>query len=269
MREIKFQTETKFFIAISIASVAFAADFFVAQADVMSSASFKVQADTLSIGGGAATSASFELEDTLGEMATGEDLSSASFKACSGYQCFQQGAYLAFSVKEGLTEGGAVEGAGVDLGYLDSSSVKTSNNSDVNSIFINAESNGVGGSVVTVRSAKSGLGSESVPADEIASATASLVAGTEGYGICVYSVTQGPYSPSNLTKVSPYNDADCSTTVGHDAGLIDGTDRNILTASGQLSGGQAEILVKAAASSISPSHLDYKDTLTFIMTSTY
>jgi hypothetical protein len=66
-------------------------------ADTMSSTNYKVQADVISTGGARSTSTGFIAEDTLGDLATGEDLSSASFKACAGYQCFLLAPYITFS----------------------------------------------------------------------------------------------------------------------------------------------------------------------------
>ena len=56
-------------------------------AETMSSASYTITADSLNIGGNLSSSASFSLQDTIGEIASGEDATSASFASCSGYQC--------------------------------------------------------------------------------------------------------------------------------------------------------------------------------------
>jgi hypothetical protein len=55
--------------------------------DTMSSASFVITTDDISTGGGNSTSASFISESDIGGRATGEDATSASFKACAGYPC--------------------------------------------------------------------------------------------------------------------------------------------------------------------------------------
>ncbi len=237
------------------------------KADTMSSSSFKIQADTLSVGGGRAASGSFVVQDTIGEIATGENLTSASFRGCAGYQCFLSAGFISFSIKEGLTSPGTT-GAGVGLGTLSPSAVKTSNGTSVNSIFITAASNANGGTVITAKGLNGGLASAMVPADIIPSATATLVAGTPGYGLCVFSVGQSVSSPTTFNKVAPYASA-CDKTTNHSVGVVDATPRTILNAAGQFQGGTAEILVKAAVSSISKAHPDYGDTVTFIISSTF
>ncbi len=235
-------------------------------ADTMSSASYKVQADVISIGGGNSTSASFAAESTVGDLATGENLASASFEACAGYQCFLQPPYISFSVKQGTASPGTA-GAGVTLGTLTTGAVTTSDGSTVNSVFVTAESNANDGLVVTVRDTNNGLKRDST-SDTIASATATLVAGTAGYGLCVFSVTQHADSPNTLTKASPYNGT-CTKTSGHDVGGVSTSSQNILTSAGAIKGGDSEILVKAAISAITAAGIDYGDTLTFVATGTY
>jgi hypothetical protein len=55
--------------------------------DTMSSTSFVISSDDLSTGGGNSTSTSFILESDLGGRATGEDLTSTTFRSCAGYPC--------------------------------------------------------------------------------------------------------------------------------------------------------------------------------------
>ncbi|MDD5252220.1 MAG: hypothetical protein PHT12_06360 [Patescibacteria group bacterium] len=228
------------------------------EADVMQSTNFKIQTDTISIGGGRSTSAGFVVEDTLGDLATGEDMASASFKGCSGFQCFQQSEYISFSVAAGTSAPGTV-GQNVALGTISTSAVSTSNHSSINSIFITAGSNG-SSSVITVRSTNAGLKSASIN-QTIASASTTLVAGTAGYGVCILSASQ-------MTAQAPY-DGTCNTTTGHQVGVVDNTSRAILSAASSFSSGSAEILVKAARSSTTPGAIDYADDLRFIMTATY
>ncbi len=226
----------------------------------MSSASFKIPSDVVSIGGGRGTSASFIVEDTIGEDATGEGINSASFSLCAGFQCMASESFLSFSIKEGTSSPGSA-GAGVNLGTLTTSAVATSNGSTINSIFITGESS-AGSTVIQVRSLNSSLKSTSTPSATIDSATdASLTAGEEGYGVCVFSAT-------NLTSSAPYNGT-CDKTTGHSTGLVNGTPQTILSAPGYFQSGAAEILVKAAITALIPGLPDYADTLTFIMTTTY
>lgn len=237
-----------------------------ASADTMSSTNYKVQADTLSIGGNRSTSTNFVVEDTLGDLATGESLASANFKACSGYECFQGTPYITFSVTQGISSPGTA-GAGVALGALSTGSVKTSDGTAINSVFITSESNAAGGTVVRVKDANAGLKRIST-ADTISSASVTLVAGTAGYGICVFSVAQHAESPTVLSKVSPF-DGTCTKTTGHGVGALTTATQPILQSTGALKGGSAEILVKAAISTSTAAGSDYADTVTFVATGTY
>lgn len=236
-------------------------------ADTMSSTNYKIQADVISIGGDRSTSTNYIVQDTIGDLATGEDLQSTNYKGCSGYQCFQATPYLSFSVKEGTAAPGTT-GVGVNLGTAVPGQVTTSNGTSVNSIFITTESNATGGTVVTVRDSNAGLARISAPASTIPSATATLVGGSAGYGICVFSNTQHGDSPTSFTKVAPYAST-CTKTTGHSVGGLTTTAQTILQATGALKGGEAEILVKASTSSTTPAGNDYADTMTFIVTSTY
>jgi hypothetical protein len=65
----------------------------------MSSASFNIPSDDVSLIGAHAASASFLTEDTGGGFATGEGISSASFTECSGFPCtLDAGPYITFNV---------------------------------------------------------------------------------------------------------------------------------------------------------------------------
>lgn len=258
----------KYFYAIMLFSFSMVVVFSSAvKAERMTSTNYVIQADALGIGGNTSTSTNYQATDTIGELATGSDLQSTNYRACAGFECFQDAPYITFSVREGITAPGTI-GAGVNLGTLSPSSVTTSNGTSVNSVFLTAASNAPGGVVASVRSLNAALERISVPADTIPSATATLVAGTQGYGICVSSVGQDGGSPTVLTKSSPY-DGTCTTSTGHDVGIVDGTNRPLVTSSGQLLGGTSEILVKASISSTTDVGSDYSDTLTFILTGTY
>lgn len=238
-----------------------------ASADTMSSTNYKIQADVISIGGDRSTSTNYIVQDTIGDLATGEDLVSASYKGCSGYQCFVATPYLSFSLKEGTSAPGTT-GAGVNLGTAVPGTVTTSNGTTVNSVFITAESNAVGGTVITVRDLNTGLARISSPSSTIPSATATLVGGTAGFGICVFANTQHVDSPTAFSKVAPYAST-CTKTTGHSVGGLTTTPQTILQSTGALKGGEAEILVKASTSSTTPAGNDYADTITFIVTGTY
>ncbi len=256
------QTLTAVFVVIAL--VLPTSEF--AFAETMSSASYKVQQDVLSQGGGNSSSASYKANDTLGDLATGENLSSANFKTCSGFQCFGSNVpYITMSVKEGTSAPGTA-GAGVALATLTTGSVNTSDNSTINSVFINAESNGAGGTIVTVVDNNNGLKRVST-ADLISSATALLTPGAAGFGICVANATQDGASPTTFNPISPY--ASTCTTSAHNVGLVSTTANTVLSSTGKLLGGQAEVFVKAAISNGTAAGSDYTDTLTFIGTATY
>jgi len=233
----------------------------------MSSANYVIPSDTISVGGNTSTSASWIANDTIGEMATGEDLLSASYAACAGYQCFQSEPFVSFSVKEGTSAPGSA-GVGVALGTLTTGAVTTSDGTSISSIFLTAESNAPQGMAVTVKGANGALKSIGTPASTIPSATASLIAGTAGFGVCIFANTQDVDSPSSFTKQAPYAGT-CTKTTGHDVGQIQTSAQNILTSSAELKGGTAEVLVKAAISPVTPGRPDYAETLTFIATGTY
>lgn len=236
-------------------------------ADTMNSTNYSIEADTLSIGGGRSTSTNYTVEDTLGEMASGEGLTSTNYVACSGFQCASSAApFITFSVKTGLTSPGTA-GSPIPLGVLSTSAVTTSDGTTIKSIFLTVDSNATGGTVITVKDANNGIKRTST-ADLIDSANGVISVGSEAFGICVFSTAQGGSSPSTLTKVSPFNNT-CTKTTGHNVGGPTTTNQNILTASSGISTGTSEILVKASISPTSSAGSDYTDTLTFIATATF
>lgn len=245
----------------------FAVVAFGASAQVMSSSNYKVQADSLNVGGNSSTSTNYSVTDTIGETATGEGLSSANFTACSGFECFQSLPYVSFSVAEGTSSPGT-PGGSINFGTLSLTAVSTSDGSTINSVFVAAQTNSTAGSQIQVTSANSGLARLSAPTQKISSATATLSAGVAGYGVCVFSSTQGTGSPTALTAASPYNGS-CTKTTGHAVGIVDTTHRTVLSTTGALQTGTAEILVKASPSVTTPAGADYQDTLTFTYTVTY
>ena len=62
---------------------------FAVSAAVMQSDNYKIQSDSVNIGGILATSTNYKIEDTVGEIATGESTSS-SYKLKAGYQQMQE-----------------------------------------------------------------------------------------------------------------------------------------------------------------------------------
>ena len=64
----------------------------------MSSSNYKIDADSINIGGGQSSSTNYKIEDTLGEVATG-DSESGSYKTEAGYQAmWDYPPYLSFSL---------------------------------------------------------------------------------------------------------------------------------------------------------------------------
>jgi len=235
----------------------------------MSSTNYTMQADILTSGGGYGSSTNYILDSTVADVATGETMFSTNYGLCAGYECFRLEPYVSFSVKEGTSSPGTT-GAGVALGTLETTSIKTSDGSTVNSVFLTAETNAPNGGTVTVRSVTpEGLASTSVPGDTISigSDQVTLTTGNEGYGICVYTNSQHADSPTTFVDQYPYNGScDYST---HQVGRVQTAAQSILSSTGALKGGTAEVLVKGSRSVSTPAHSDYADSLVFIFTGTY
>ncbi|TAL48896.1 hypothetical protein EPN83_02975 [Patescibacteria group bacterium] len=85
-------------------------------AAVMSSSNYKIQSDSINLGGGLSTSTSYTQESTFGEVATGES-SSASYKIKAGYQQMQE-VYLAITAAADVTLSPSLNGltAGTSTG---------------------------------------------------------------------------------------------------------------------------------------------------------
>ena len=237
-----------------------------AAAETMSSANYKVQNDAITVGGGNSSSTGYAAQDALGETATGENLASANYKACAGFECFQGAPYISFTVKQGTTAPGTT-GAGIALGTLTTGAVASSNGTSINSIFVTSETNARSGVSITAFDAYGGL-KRVATADTIPSATASLVAGTAGFGLCVFSTAQDAGSPYAFSMVAPYAST-CTKTSGHAVGAVSTTPQAILQSTGPVKGGTAEVLVKAAISATTAAGGDYGDTITLIATGTY
>jgi len=165
-------------------------------------------------------------------------------------------------------------GGTLALGVLTTGAVTTSDASSVDHICTRLSTNASGGASVTVRSLNGtdGLKSTSVPADTIPSSTATLVAGTAGYGLCTGSAggdsgndaISGAASP---TRSSPF-DTTC-TNAAHNVGGLTTSAQNLWTLSGPSQNAFVRTYVKAAISGTTAAHADYSDTLTFIGTGTF
>ncbi len=227
----------------------------------MGSTNYKVEFDDLSGGGDRSSSTNYRAEDTLGEIGTGEDLSSTNYRACVGFQCLLADSELTvtFAVSASPCDETTTSAAprSAPLGALTVGSVTTA----ANHVCILTTATNVSGITATVRGGGTGLTSASQPADVIDSVNATLVAGTEGYGVCSQNAQNG------FTASSPF-DGSCDGS-NHDVGGPTTTPQTIYTASGPVTDAYGDVRIKAAISTNTPTHNDYADTLTFIVTATY
>lgn len=168
----------------------------------------------------------------------------------------------------------AGNGGTVALGTLTTGAVASSDASSVNHICSRVSTNAGSGAVVTVKSLNAALKSTSTPADTVASATATLAAGTSGYGLCAGSAGgdsgKDSTTPAGATpaRASPFNGASC-TSSGHDVGALTTAAQNVWTLATPSQNAFFRMYVKAAISATVPAHNDYTDTLTFVATGTF
>jgi hypothetical protein len=235
-----------------------------ANAQVMTSTNYKIPFDAFSEGGGHSTSTNYIAEDTIAENSapSGEDLSSANYLACVGYQClFGEAPAMTTVIATSLTPcttsttGGTMT---ADLGLLDPSHVSTS----PTYICVIVSTNTITSLVVQARDANGALVSISTPADTIPSHTATLVPGTTGYGYCSSNAQNG------FTATPPFNGS-CDTSTHHEVGGITPSAQTIWSASGPITSAVGELLTKASIDSSVPAHNDYADTLTITVTGTF
>jgi hypothetical protein len=159
------------------------------------------------------------------------------------------------------------------LGSLTTSAVATSDVSSVPHICTRLSTNAPGGAVVTVLSLNASLKSTGSPSDTIPSSSATLAAGTSGYGLCAgeggsdtgkdsstpvgaYPVRSGPFGGS------------CSAS-SHQVGGLTTSPQTVWSVNDPTQNAFARLFVKAAISSSVITHNDYQDVLTFIATATY
>lgn len=168
----------------------------------------------------------------------------------------------------------AGNGGTVALGTLTTGAVASSDAASVNHICTRVSTNAGSGAVVTVKSLNAALKSTAVPGDTIASGTATLVAGTSGYGLCAGSagVDSGKDTTTPVgatpTRTAPFAGATC-TAAGHDVGVLTTGAQNVWTLSAASQNAFFRLYVKAAISGTVPAHNDYTDTLTFVATGTF
>ncbi|HDL74815.1 MAG TPA: hypothetical protein ENH06_00295 [bacterium] len=141
--------------------------FFIAyssSAYVMSSSSYRVQKDSLNIGGVDQTSTNYKSKDSIGEIATGQS-SSANYNLKAGYQA-EVPPVLIFSVADNTAT----------LGLLATSLVST------DTTTFSASTNAIDGYAVTISGSTLTSNSGLADIDALATPTASS-AGTEQFGI--------------------------------------------------------------------------------------
>lgn len=234
----------------------------IVAAQTMTSEHYRVPFDALSGGGERSISGSYIVEDTVSEVAspTGEDPSSASYLTCVGYQCLKEEATLTviYAVQSDPCDGTSSSSPpySVSLGTLTTGAVTTA----TNRICVRVSANAPGGELVQIRN--TGLVSVSVPSDAIPSNTATLVAGTAGYGVCSSNAQNG------FSATAPYNGS-CDTATNHAVGGLTTSNQTIWFAPGFVTNAYGELLTKASISPVTPAHSDYTDTLTLTVTATY
>jgi len=177
---------------------------------------------------------------------------------------------MAFDLDVSITDAESAAAYVVDFGQVDYATPETSDGANYPNIWVDLATNATGGAVVTVQSLNQAMKSTST-ADQWASATGSLAANTEKYGICIPSsggVTTTATRNSTFTAQGVYLTS-CTAGATMAIGGLNASPTNILLATGPIAGGRAKIAVGMSVNSTTPAHPDYTDTLTFIATATY
>jgi len=161
----------------------------------------------------------------------------------------------------------------VDMGTLNSSLLTTSDNTAVESIFIDVDTNATGGVTVSVRGASGGLASTTA-ANTISLTTAeeSISAGSEEFGLCVYTINETTGGP--FVAASQYDSTGGSCNLVNTGTQVVGRVETINTAilntsTDPIEAGRAEILLKASITGATPGGADYAETLTFTAVGTF
>ena len=149
----------------------------------MSSDNYKINADSINVGGSQSNSASYKMEDTVGEMGTGES-ASGSYIMEAGYQAMVGAAAdptLSFNVTDAI----------VALGALSASGVQT------DTATMTAATNATGGYSITVFGSTLTSGSDTI--EEIGADAEVSATGTEQFGMKISK------SGNEGVAVAPYN----------------------------------------------------------------
>lgn len=130
-------------------------------------------------------------------------------------------------------------------------------------IWIDSQTNGLGGLAILVKGKYGGLNSISTPY-LLESATADLDSVSEGFGIQNYYASQlyqtgsGDGDLSAISILSPYSSS------GNNVGIVDSVFAKIYESSGPTHSGRMAIMLKARASGSTPEASDYQEILTIV-----
>jgi hypothetical protein len=173
---------------------------------------------------------------------------------------------LTFDIDTAITNTDTNAPYTVALGTLTTANASNSDNTGINSIWLDLGTNSSGGVNVTVVSSNGALKSTSTPADSIPSATGTMAPGVANYGVCVNTATA---ASGTLTKASPFNGGTCTSGHTDTVGALTTAPQNIITSTTPIGTGRVEIRVAAENTTLTPAHNDYSDTQTYIATSTF
>jgi len=149
----------------------------------------------------------------------------------------------------------------VDVGLLSSDNL-------VQHICMRASANPYYGLIGLVTSANGALVSTATPGDTIPSVTTTLTAGTTGYGICVAAPSGADAGSATWAGDSPYASGSCDST-HHSVGQVQTTAQQFMHANGPVQNLYITGYVKAAIAGTVPPHIDYADSLTFVVSGTF
>ena len=232
-------------------------------AAVMSSTNYRVQRDSINVGGVRQSSTNYFSEDTIGEIGTGRTTSSS-------YRL-----YAGFLVPEEITLTFSVSDTSIGFGTFGSTTIRyaTSNgNGDTsepgsgNPLQVSVITNAPSGVIVSGRSRGDGTGVEGngsagfyksdSPIKLISAVASSAVStGSEGYGLYVKNVG------SNLTAAEVFYDDSISDSA------ITTSGQTILSSSGPInSNNTADIALRAAIAVTTTASTSYADVLTLVAT---
>ncbi len=179
--------------------------------------------------------------------------------------------YITFDLDTGISVGETPTPYTVYFGNLSPLVVSSSDHTSINSVYLDLNTNAVGGAIVTVKGAYGGLKSTMV--NSLITTTDSgtavpLSAGTEGFGLCIANTsTVG----GTITKTAPYNGSCDATT--HNIGGITISPRTLFTSSGAPVDGTdnntAEVMFKTSISPTTKAAIDYTEVVTFIATGSF